>query len=113
MRVVVLDEVKSRKTRITDLLVEKGYDVRICAGSGEFIEAIETSEVDRIYMDVNSWQHGMGIYNYFKFAEKLTDIPITFYNAPDNFTNILDRKQNQNDKILNKQADIFSAIGDI
>ena len=113
MIVVILDEVKSRKRKITDLLVDKGYDVRSCIGSGEFIETIEASEVDRIYMDVTSWQHGMGIYNYLKFAEKLTDIPITFYNAPENFTNILDRKQNQNDRIFNKQADVITAIGDI
>lgn len=113
MKVVILDELKSRRTKITNLLVEKGYDVRSCAGSGEFIETIESSEVDRIYMEVDSWQHGMGIYNYFRFAQKLTDIPITFYNTPDNFTNILDRKPNQNDNILHKQADIFADIGDI
>ncbi|MGD9200609.1 MAG: hypothetical protein PVI26_03520 [Chitinispirillia bacterium] len=111
--VVLLDEIKSRKKRITDLLVEKGYDVKSCTGSGEFIEVIETSQADRIYMDVTSWQHGMGIFNYFKFAQKLSDIPITFYNAPENFTNILDRKQNQDDKILNKQADIVNAISEI
>lgn len=113
MIVVVLDEVKSRKQKISDLLVEKGYDVRSCLASGDFIETIETSAVDRIYMDVDSWQHGMGIYSYFRFAQKLTDIPITFYNAPDNFTNITDRGQNQNDKILNNQADIYAIINDI
>ena len=110
---VILDEIKSRRQKISDLLLEKGNNVKSCSGSGEFIDTIESSPVDRIYIDVDSWQHGMGIYSYFRFSQKLTDIPITFYNAPDNFTNISDRSSNQNDKIITKQADIYVIASEI
>lgn len=113
MKVVVMDELKSRKQKIADMLEEKGHNVICCSATGEFMEAIETSTPNKILLDVESWQHGMAMYTYFKFAKNLVNIPIIFYNAPENFAGILDRGQNQNDKILNKQGDIDVIVSDL
>ena len=46
-------------------------------------------------MNVDAWYHGKAIFDYFDFAKKLDDIPVLYYNAPDNFNGIQEREQNQ------------------
>ena len=113
MKIVVLDESKRRKEQIADLLEEKGHDVIVCSSSGEFMETIEASTPDKILLNIESWQHGKTIYNYFKFSKKMAETPITFYNAPENFTAIQDRNPNQGDKIYTKHTEIEEVLGDI
>ncbi len=113
MKVIVLDESKKRKEKIADMLEEKGYDVMACSATGEFMETIETLTPDRILLDVDSWKHGKVIFNYFKFSKKLTDVPIFFYNAPENFTSIVDRSQHQSDRVFNRQVDIDELVSSV
>jgi len=113
VKVVILDESKKRKQQISDMLEEKGYDVVACAATGEFMETIESTSPDTILLDVESWQRGKTIYNYFKFSRKLGEIPILFYNAPENFNNIIDRSQNQHDKVFRKQVDIDEIVSNV
>ena len=113
MKVVILDERKKRKQQIEDLCAEKGYDVVACSATGDFMEVIETTSPDTILMDVESWQHGKPMYTYFKFSKKLDDIPIFFFNAPENFSNINDRTQNQQDKVFHKHTEIDEVVGSL
>ena len=113
MKIVVLDESKKRKEQIADLLEENGHDVLMCSASGEFMETIETRAPNKILLDIESWQHGRAIYSYFKISKRIEDIPITFYNAPENFTVFPDRNPNPEDKIYFKHTDIEEVISEI
>lgn len=113
MKVVVLDEMKKRNKQIVELLEEKGCDVVDCTATGDFMNSIESSIPDKILMEVESWQHGKAIYNYFKFSRKLNDIPIYFYNAPEKFLNITDRGQNPDDKVFVKHTDIDEIVSNV
>lgn len=113
MKIIALEESKTRKEQIVNLLEEKGHDVLVCSISGEFMEAIENSAPDKILLNVDSWQHGRAIYSYFKFSKKLDDTPIIFYNAPENFTTIPDREPNQEDKIFTKFTEIEEVLSDV
>lgn len=106
MKIVILDEAKKRNNKLVELLEQKGHEAIGCFGSGEFMDQIESHSINRIFMDITSWQHGMGLFGYFRLAKKMVDIPITFYNAPENFNSISDRNPNQNDKIFNQPVDI-------
>ena len=90
MNIIVLEEVKSQKETFVQLLEEKGHEVTACLASGDFMEAVESVMPDLILMNVQAWQHGLAMYNHFNFVQKLEDIPIVFYNAPDNFPGIAD-----------------------
>jgi DNA-binding NtrC family response regulator len=113
VKIVVLDESNKRKSQINDLLQDKGHEVATCSATGEFIELVETSDPDKILMDVDTWQHGIAIYTYFDFIKKLESIPIIFYNAPENFSNIVNRTQIENDKILNSPIDIDTIVQEV
>ncbi len=113
MKVVVLDEMKKRNKQIAELLEEKGCDVVACTATGDFMNSVETSVPDKILMEVESWQHGKAIYNYFKFSRKIGEIPVFFYNAPENFSNIQDRSQNQNDKVFTKHTEIDEIVSNV
>jgi DNA-binding NtrC family response regulator len=95
------------------MLEEKGYNVIGCSASGEFMDSIENGGVDKIVLDFDAWQHGKSIYNYFKLTRKMADIPIVFYNAPDNFTALPERSHHQEDTILHKQVDCDELVGTV
>lgn len=110
MKIVVLDESKKRKEQISEILEKKKIDVVCCSLSGEFIETVEESTPDQILMDVDSWSTGRAIYNYFGFNKKLENVPILFYNAPENFVTINSRKRHNNDRVLNKPSEVESIV---
>ncbi len=113
MKIVVLDESNIRKSQINDLLQDKGHEVTTCSATGEFMELLEMSEPDKILMDVEAWQHGSAVYSYYNVIKRIENIPITFYNAPENFSNITNRTQIENDKILNSPIDIDIIIQEV
>lgn len=113
MKIVVLDESKKRRQQIIDALDEKGHNVLVCAGSGAFMDAIESSTPGKIMMNVESWKHGKAMYNYFKIAKRIEDIPIVFYNVPDKFTSITDRTPHKDDKIYAKQTSIEDVLSEM
>lgn len=113
MKIVILDESNKRTAEINDLLQDKGHEVQICSGTGEFMEFIELSEPDKILMDVEAWQHGTAIYSYFNFIKRLENIPIIFYNAPENFATITNRSLIENDKIINSPIEIDTIIQEV
>jgi response regulator RpfG family c-di-GMP phosphodiesterase len=113
VKVVVLDDSKKRKELVTNLLEEKGYDVVACLATGEFMETIETTSPDTVLVDVESWQRGKPLLNYFKFSRKLSEIPVFFYNAPENFIGISDRAQHQHDKFFTRHVPLDEVISNI
>jgi len=113
VKVVVLDDLKKRNEQVTNMLEEKGYDVVACLATGEFMEIIETTSPDTILLDVESWQRGKSVFNYFKFSRELEEIPILFYNAPENFSNIIDRSQHQHDKVFHRQVQLDEIISNV
>lgn len=113
MKIIILDESDKRKLQIHDLLQDKGHDVTTCSATGEFMELLEMSEPDKILLNVEAWQHGAAMFSYFNFNKRLENIPIIFYNAPENFQNIASRTQIENDKIINSPIDIDSIIQEV
>ena len=110
MNLVLLDESKKRKQQLETLLQERGYAVKACSGSNEFIDLIEKAKPDRVLIDFEAWKHGRAIYSYFKIAKRIEHIPITFYNAPEKFAGIPERLQNQNDKIIKRQTSVEAIV---
>ena len=111
MKIVILDETKKRKNAMAELLEEKGCDVVRCSASGEFMETIDSSTPDKIFIDVESWKNGRALYTYFKFGRKLCESPITFYNAPEIFNGIAERNPNQGDKVYKRYTDLAEVLG--
>lgn len=113
MRVIVLDESKTQKDEIKDIFERKGHDVRAYFATADFIQAVDDSLPDKIIMNVDAWLHGKAIYSYFNFVKKLENIPIVFYNAPENFNGIQDRNQNQDDVIISKGEIVKEVIEEL
>ena len=101
----VMDESKKRCAALTDVLQSRNYDVSVCYGSGEFMEQLDDSTPDMILLDVDTWQRGGAIYKYFDYTKRLDDVPVLFYNAPDNFVTITGRKRNDRDRVVNRPAE--------
>ena len=65
MNVVVLDESQKKNNQICELLQRKKHKVVACHNASMFLEALEESSIDRICMNVDSWQVGRAIFKYF------------------------------------------------
>lgn len=113
MNIIVLEESKGQKEKFLELLEEKGNEVTGCLASGDFMESVESVMPDLIIMNVQAWQHGLAIYTHFNFVEKLEEIPIIFYNAPDNFPGITDRAQCQEDKIYHNEIEVEVIVNEL
>jgi DNA-binding NtrC family response regulator len=100
MSVVVLDESRKRCAQLADALEKSKRPVACCRNSNEFMTKISGGLPDRIVMDVESWTKGRTIYAYFDIAKKIAEVPIVFYNAPENFATIEDRSKHGQDEIL-------------
>jgi len=105
MKLVVMDDSRKRNNQLSELLRRKKHLVVSCGGSGEFMEALEKSSVDRILLNVDTWQRGNAIYKYFGVAKRLSGVPVVFYNAPENFINISARERNEADRVLTKPVE--------
>jgi two-component SAPR family response regulator len=113
VKIVVLEESNKRKSKLQEMLQDKGHEVTSCSATSEFMELLEMSEPDKIVMNVEAWQHGNAIFSYFNFVKRLETIPIVFYNASENFSNITNRTHIENDKILNSPIDIDSILQEV
>ena len=104
MKVMVVDEVQARATELAGLLSAKDHDVVCCGGSCQFMDAVQEQGTKAIMLDVESWQKGRSVYEYFDIAHRLADIPMVFYNAPEDFSELQDRPRLDKDVILPKPA---------
>jgi DNA-binding NtrC family response regulator len=111
MNLVLLDESKKRKQLLEPMLQERGYTVRICSGSNDFIDSLDKIKPDRVLIDFEAWKHGRAIYAYMKIGKKIEQIPVTFYNAPEKFAGITERQQHPGDKVLKRQTTVEAIVG--
>jgi hypothetical protein len=100
MKIIVMDETGKGNLHLTDLLQKKKHKVVSCPNSAAFLDALNDGGVERIMLNVESWQRGRAIYKLFDIPAKTGSVPVTFYNAPDNFTNIPARARNEKDRVL-------------
>jgi DNA-binding NtrC family response regulator len=105
MKILVMDEVKSRKTQIAEALEKSKHKVTQCSGSNEFITALEEQSLHCVCLDYETWHHGRSIYTYFKIAKKMERVPVIFYNAPVHFSALVNRSKHEKDQILPKPTD--------
>lgn len=113
MTVVVFDEMKNRRQQIVHLLNAKGYSVKPCFASGDFMDILDRNSIDKIIMDVDSWRHSRAIFDYFNVSRKLQNIPIIFYNAPETFVSIHDRSQGIQDKVYQKTCAADAIVSEL
>jgi DNA-binding NtrC family response regulator len=110
MEIVILDEVKSRRTAIAESLEKNRYKVVQCGTSNEFMNALNTMSVGHFCIDVDSWHHGRSLYTYFQICKKMERIPVLFYNAPQNFTTVTDRTRHEKDYVLQKPSEVNAIV---
>ena len=110
MNILVMDELRSRRSQIQEAFAKGKYKVRTCCGSNDFINLIEDSTWDMILLDVESWNHGKSIYYYFEIGKKLENVPILFYNTSEKFAGIANRSPNDRDHVLQKPTEVATIL---
>jgi two-component SAPR family response regulator len=111
VRITILEESRRRKSQLREILEEKGHSVAAFSSSGEFMESVEQTAPDRLFINVDAWLHGRNMFNYFRFATKIAAIPVSFYNAPENFTALPERQHTSDDKVFGRQVDVHEIAG--
>ena len=104
MKILILDDLRSRRNEIAEKLVGKGTTVTACLSSNEFIAGIENNPTC-IAIDMESWYRGHAIYNRFNVSALLEKFPVVFYNTHQNFSMLGDRPRNENDRIVFNPAE--------
>jgi DNA-binding NtrC family response regulator len=105
MKILVMDDVKTRKTQIAEGLEKSKHKVVQCSGSSEFMAAMNEQSPNLICLDYDTWNHGRSIYNYFKIPKRIEQMPLLVYNSPANFSAFSNRPRNDKDRILTKPSD--------
>ncbi len=106
MEMVILDDVKSRRTALAQTLEKSRHKVVQCATSNEFMNALSTISPGLFLVDVDTWRRGRSLYAYFQIGKKMERFPVLFYNAPQNFTAISDRARHEKDYVLQKPSEV-------
>lgn len=110
MNIVILDEYKKRMLQLSEILEQKGFKVKKCSCSGEFMDTVSECGPDALILDTESWLRGRVIYNYFNFIKKMSDYSVIFYNAPENFTGISNSISRYNEKIFKRKTDYDTIV---
>jgi DNA-binding NtrC family response regulator len=105
MKILVMDDVKSRKSQIAESLEKSKHKVMQCSGSNEFLTAMEEQSLNLICLDFDTWNHGRSIYNYFKIPKRIEQMPLIIYNTPANFSAFNNRPRHDKDRILTKPSE--------
>jgi DNA-binding NtrC family response regulator len=110
MKILLLDDYRTRRNGLVDALQKKRYEVTACYSSNDFITAIDKHKFDVLLLDMESWYRGKSIYLQFGVAKKLESLPILFYNANVNFSMLNDRARHQKDRILFKPTEVDAIV---
>ena len=110
MEIVILDELKSRRTAIAESLEKNRYKVIQCGTSSEFMNSVNTVSGGHYCIDVDSWHHGRSLYAYFQIGKRMERIPVLFYNAPQNFTAVGDRARHEKDYVLQMPSEVNAIV---
>lgn len=106
MKIILLDDYRTRRNSLVDALQKKKYEVSACYSSNEFVSSLEKQKWDILLLDMESWNRGKSIYTRFAIAKRLENLPILFYNANMNFSMLNDRPRHQKDRILFKPTEV-------
>jgi len=106
MKVLVLDDKNKKNGKINDLFDRKQIDGQLCSTSNEFLNAVESSKFDTLFINADTWCKGRAIYDYFQISKKIESKPVVFYNAEEKFAGISGRKSIDQDKIYYKPVDL-------
>lgn len=110
MEILILDELKSRKTKLAETLEKRRYKVMQCSTSNELLNAIGSSSPGLLLLDFDTWHRGRSVYSYFHAGRRIEHIPAVFYNAPPNFVALSDRNRHEKDYVLQKPSEVESVI---
>jgi DNA-binding response OmpR family regulator len=113
MNVLILDESRKRRANIADRLSQKNHSVSVSSISGEFLELMNQGAYDMVILDVESWQRGKSIYNYFGIGKRLSETPVIFLNAPDNFVSVSERPRNSGDRVFQRPFDLDAVVDSV
>ncbi len=114
MKVLVLDEMKSRKSEIVVLLEKSKHKATACSTSNEFITAVEDQSLNCICVDFETWHKGRAIYGYFQIPKKMEHVPVVMYNSPTHSATLSNRVKHEKDRVLPKPTDtvmLVDAVG--
>ncbi|MBD3240491.1 MAG: hypothetical protein GF331_07885 [Chitinivibrionales bacterium] len=107
MNILVVDETRTRADELVRLIQKKDHDAVRCDGTSQFLDSLAKKGAKIVALDVESWQKGRAIYDYFDVAHRfLADTPIVFYNAPDDFAGLRDRARLDKDVVLPTSATV-------
>lgn len=105
MKILVMDDVISRKSQIAEALEKNKHKVIQCSESNDFLTAVEEQSLNIICLDFDTWNHGRSIYAYLKIPKRLEQMPLIIYNTPANFSAFNNRPRNDKDRILTKPSE--------
>jgi hypothetical protein len=110
MKVLVLDSGRKQAGPLREAFSKKKIDAVVCTNSDEFMAAVTASEFEKLYINVEAWNRGRCIYDYFGAWRRFENKPVVFYNAGENFVAVGYRKPIDKDRVLLKPTDIEAAI---
>ncbi len=111
MKVLVLDDGRKRIVQMQDELGKKNIETVLCSTSNSFMDAVGTANFDSFLINVDTWEKGRAIYDYFGIGRKIEQKPVIFYNADETFTSVNNRIPNDKDQVLYKPVDIDAVVG--
>lgn len=104
MKVLLVDEVRSRAMELLGRLRGENHEVTPCTVTNDFLNAVQERPIDVILLDVGTWRKGRAIYEYFDAASRFADTPVVFYNAPEDFRELTHRRKLDKDVVLLKPS---------
>jgi DNA-binding NtrC family response regulator len=108
MKILILDDVKSRKNEMVAALEKNKNKVMVCSSSNEFINAVEDTSIGCVCLDYDTWRKGRAIYGYFNIPKRMERTPVVMYNSPAHFNTIINRTKHDKDRMLPKPTEPFA-----
>jgi PleD family two-component response regulator len=114
MKMIILDDTRNRRNALVNALQKKRIDAAAFYSSNDFITAVEKNKFDLLLLDMESWNRGKAVYNYFRIAKRLLEkLPILFYNADAAFSVLNDRPRHAKDRILCKPTETETVMASL
>ena len=110
MKILLLDDEKSRKNEMVTALEKSKHKVLVCTTSNEFIDAVEDQSINCLCLDYDTWHKGRSIYGYFNIPKRMERTPIIVYNSPTHYSAITNRAKHDKDRMLPKPTEAFSLV---
>jgi len=110
MKILVVDDVKQKGTKIAEALTQEQHDAQFVNAANDFLTILNEDTPERIVLSLDAWNSGKSIYNYFEITGMLENIPIVYYDTPDEFSGLPSRPAHNKDRVLSKEATVEQVI---